>query len=333
MELIIKHELSEDDVKVWNDYVLDDKSKIDYSIGNNPCLAKILSSTFSAQPCYIFFKEENQIIGIIQGCLKKEKFYSLPIFPTSGIYTRNESTKSALYGELINKFKKFQIRDFICISDHFDDRKVTHYLNLLSTKEEQINFYKAKLRSQINKAIKNGLCCEVGGFSYLNVFYSLYAQNMHSLGVPVMEKKFFKSIFQNYENGDCFIFLIKYNEIIIAASFILTYGKFFEVGWASSLKKYNQLGSNMLLYHEMIMKAIDWGYELFSFGRCTINSPTYDFKKQWQGYFKTIFYNYDIKKNDAIKKYTFFRKIYSHSPYFLTGKIISKLRNYLIDYT
>ena len=54
-----------------------------------------------------------------------------------------------------------------------------------------------------------------------------------------------------------------------------------EVPSASSLRPYNPTCANMLLYWNLLERAIERGQAVFDFGRSTIDGPTYRFKKHW----------------------------------------------------
>jgi hypothetical protein len=53
------------------------------------------------------------------------------------------------------------------------------------------------------------------------------------------------------------------------------------MAWASSLLAHKQIASNMLLYWAFMERAIEKGIPVFNFGRCTPNSGSHRFKKQW----------------------------------------------------
>jgi hypothetical protein len=56
-----------------------------------------------------------------------------------------------------------------------------------------------------------------------------------------------------------------------------------EITWAGSLREYNRLAPNMLLYWAFMEEAIRRGAHTFNFGRCTAGSGTHRFKRQWGG--------------------------------------------------
>ena len=67
----------------------------------------------------------------------------------------------------------------------------------------------------------------------------------------------------------------------IAAGFLLGFRDRLEIPWASSLREYNHLQSNMFLYWNCLQYACNQGYRVFDFGRSTIGGSTFKFKEQW----------------------------------------------------
>jgi hypothetical protein len=51
--------------------------------------------------------------------------------------------------------------------------------------------------------------------------------------------------------------------------------------WASALASFNRVAPNMLLYWSFMEHAVDEGLRVFNFGRCTPESGTHRFKRQW----------------------------------------------------
>jgi predicted N-acyltransferase len=103
---------------------------------------------------------------------------------------------------------------------------------------------------------------------------------MRDLGSPTHSSAWFKAISRYYADN-CIISIVKHNSTPIAAGLILINGKTATVPWASTLRKYNKLAPNMMLYWSLLQYATDIGCQHFDFGRSSINEGTFKFKKQW----------------------------------------------------
>lgn len=159
--------------------------------------------------------------------------------------------------------------------------KVSMLLSLPSTPEKLWNGFKSKLRSQVRKAEKNGLSFRFGkGTKDLDAFYRVFSKNMHELGSPVHAKKFIAAVLANFQKH-CRMGLVFKEDLPLGCGIILFYGKTISIPWASTLREFNRLSPNMLLYWNFLHFAADNGFTLFDFGRSTPEEGTYKFKAQW----------------------------------------------------
>ena len=100
------------------------------------------------------------------------------------------------------------------------------------------------------------------------------------LGTPVQSLGFFETIAARFPSD--MLFACAYlSGKPVAAGCGFAWGSEFEVTWASSLQEYNKIAPNMLLYWSFMERAIESGLTTFNFGRCTPESSTHRFKRQW----------------------------------------------------
>lgn len=140
--------------------------------------------------------------------------------------------------------------------------------------------FKSKLRSQIHKAIKNGLTRMVGGPELLPAFYDVFSRNMRDLGSPVHSRKLFAQVMQTFGDG-ARIALVRCGARAVAAAVMLRFKHRMHNPWASSLRTYRKPGANMLLYWAMLEHACEAGLTTFDFGRSSPGAGTFVFKRQW----------------------------------------------------
>ena len=158
--------------------------------------------------------------------------------------------------------------------------KVRMLLALPENPDALMQSFKAKLRSQIRKPIKDGLTVGIGGVDLLDDFYGVFAVNMRDLGSPVHSKRFIRQILLGFpERAN--IFVVYGRGVPMACSLTLGFNGVLSNPWASSLRRYSQFAPNMLLYWTMLEHACRQGYRAFDFGRSTVDEGTYRFKEQW----------------------------------------------------
>jgi lipid II:glycine glycyltransferase (peptidoglycan interpeptide bridge formation enzyme) len=221
---------------------------------------------------------------------------------------------------ILPKLGKYEIRETNIISKYYYDKKVLCFLKLNDESNSEWKELSSKLRSQIKKGYKNGITVRMGGEEYLNDFYTIYSTNMHRLGSPVLSKMFFSNLIKDYENGIAKIFLAYFNNIAVAGSIVLSYHNLIEVGWASTLDKYNRFNPNMVLYWEMIKYSIENGLNYFSFGRASKGSGSHKFKLQWGCIETQLYFNYS-EQNIDIRRFKPLAKLWKIVPTSVANKI------------
>jgi serine/alanine adding enzyme len=162
-------------------------------------------------------------------------------------------------------------------------RKVAVHLDLPPTVEALwAETFRAKLRSQIRRPLREGLEARVGP-DEVEGFYGVFARNMRDLGTPVLPRALFHALLRAF--GDDVVFATvrtPAGEAVAGGCALLWQGEM-EISWASSLRAWNPVSPNMLLYARLMEEAVRRGVRVFSFGRCTPGSPTHRFKLQWGG--------------------------------------------------
>lgn len=159
-------------------------------------------------------------------------------------------------------------------------RKLTVLKELPDTAEELWeNGIRSKVRSQIRRPMKEGM--EVShGPELLEPFYDVFSTTMRDLGTPVLPRRFFESIRTNLSDA-CLFTVVELDGRPLAAGCGLFRDGELEVTWAGSSREHTRLAPNMLLYWGMMEEAVRRGMRVFNFGRCTPDSGTHRFKRQW----------------------------------------------------
>ncbi len=163
---------------------------------------------------------------------------------------------------------------------HHPAHKVHMRLDLPPTPATLWDALDPKVRNQVRKGQKNGLHVEWGGTELLDHFYSIFSRNMRDLGTPVYPARLFHEAFLHFP-GRIEICLVRADKVPVAAAFLTHGWGVTEVPSASSLREYNSTCANMLMYWNLLERAIQRGHNSFDFGRSTPDGPVYRFKKQW----------------------------------------------------
>ena len=237
----------------------------------------------------------------------KTRLVSIPFFDQAGMLGENDEIEARLFAAAIEKIAEngavdLEIRlDFPRVFPGIPSAekprsavstlKVSLRRRLPATREEMMQNFKSKLRSQIRKGIKNGLRATTGKQELVEPFYDVFSRNMRDLGSPVHSKKLFYGIFK-YFYEDAFVSVVTSRSRPVAAGFLIRYKNSISNPWSSSLREFRHLNANMVLYWEMMGFACSRGLDFFDMGRSSAGAPTYRFKKQWQPEEKPLYWHY-----------------------------------------
>lgn len=212
---------------------------------------------------------------------------SMPYLNYGGPVTSNIEVTRALLEEAQQIARRLGVRhvevrtetdaDFgMCIRS----AKVSMRLELASDPETLWKRFPAKLRSQVKRARQESVSVRVGGSEELGSFYEVFARNMRDLGTPVYARRFFEKVLEHLP-GATWICTVYLGDRAVAAGFLVGFRDTLEIPWASSLREYNRLSPNMLLYWSALEHACRQGFRVFDFGRSSPDSGPYRFKQQW----------------------------------------------------
>jgi hypothetical protein len=314
------------DVQSWNGFLEKEKENQIITIAHNPSLGPILSKTFGYSNQNLSLTEHNEIIGVMPVVFFSNRAISMPHFSYGGpiISTQKESEVN------IKSFlgsKKFEIRSFSKLSEHSYDQKVSCILEVRESEEAQIMSFTSKLRYKLRKSEKIDYQISHGGVALLKDYYDLYSRKMLKFGSPPIGKVFFQNLLEEYAYGEPQITVIYNKDKAVAAAFSLSYLNFNEVCWSATDSDYDRDNIHARIFWEILKTSVAKKYKYFSFGRSTVDSNTYKFKKQWSPSELPIFYNYSEPTVKSIKEHKYLTKIWKHQPLVTSvylGQLISK---------
>lgn len=169
--------------------------------------------------------------------------------------------------------------------------KVAMVLGLAADADTQFAALGAKLRSQVRRPEREGASVKAGHLELLPDFYRVFARNMRDLGTPVYGVGFFRVMLEMLAD-DAEVVVVYVGGVAAAAGFLVHSRGVTEIPWASSLREWNRIGVNMLLYWSVLQQAIARGARQFDFGRSTVDAGTYRFKAQWGAQPRPLYWHY-----------------------------------------
>lgn len=191
------------------------------------------------------------------------------------------------------------------------DEKKRMVLDLPGSPEALWKSLDAKVRNQIRKGEKSGLTVRFGTVELLHDFYDVFAVNMRDLGTPVYSSTLFAKVVTKFgkdgsEASAGAELVVVYWEGKPVAGAMLVHDRAYvhqpastQVPSASSLRSASATSANMWMYHQLLLRAMGRGSLQFDFGRSTMDSGTYKFKKQWGAKPCDTVWQYYVRKGDV----------------------------------
>lgn len=158
-------------------------------------------------------------------------------------------------------------------------RKITVVLDLPGDTEALMKSFPSKLRSQVRRPTKEGVTVQFGA-DQVEPFFRVFSRHMRDLGTPALPLAWFQAIARRFPEDAWFACAWLDGEPVSAGAGF-RWGSELEMTWAASLSSHNRIAPNMLLYWAFMERAIAEGISRFNFGRCTPDSGTHRFKRQW----------------------------------------------------
>ncbi len=283
------------DIQNWDAYVSSHPDAWPYHLY---AWKKAIKKAYGHKGYYLMAQEEGQITGVLplihlQFSRLVNELTALPYCDVGSILCNDEQSGRALLEAAVRIGEKLGV-DTIQLRGEYpwpeasntptpvreENNKVRMFLALPADSEELMRGFKSKLRSQIRKSVKNGLQFHWGSIDNINEYYSVFSGNMRDLGSPVHSRRLFKAILEYY--GDAAgLGIVTIKNKCIGGGIILSMTDRVSIPWASTLRRYNRLAPNMLLYWNFLKYSADSGFSLFDFGRSSPDGGTYRFKYQW----------------------------------------------------
>lgn len=158
---------------------------------------------------------------------------------------------------------------------------------------------KAKVRNHVRKAQDSGAIVESGGADLLDDFYRVWTIRMRQLGTPCYPRKLFQSILESFPDN-ARIFVVRLGGQTVGARFTISFNGLAESRWGATLVEYNDTRANHYLYWAAMKYYAEAGAKWFDFGKSTVGSSQYEFKKQWGAQPIPLYYQYWVRPGQEL---------------------------------
>jgi FemAB-related protein (PEP-CTERM system-associated) len=273
----------------WDDYVQGSPHAHAY---HQAGWSRVFSDSFGQKTHYLMSTVGGAINGVLPLVRVRSRMFgdflvSMPHLSYGGPCADNLAIACALVERAVELARQLGVRHLELRTEQalpFGLRsraeKVSIRLQLPSSPGELWERFPTKLRTKIRRAQQEKVEFRAGRTDLLEAFYEVFSINMRDLGTPVYGKNFFRNILEAFPDGTWVGCVFREGEPI-AAGFLIGFRKTIEIPWGSSLKRYNRLNPNLVLYWNLLQASCERSYSTFDFGRSSPNSGPYAFKAQW----------------------------------------------------
>jgi serine/alanine adding enzyme len=270
----------------WDQFVTSRGDEAGYHSWN---WRRVFENAFGHRCVYLIARHANGVAGVLPLVQIKSRLFgntltSLPFLNYGGVMADAAETAEALIARARHEAEARQC-------GHVELRHVSAQFPDLPSKRHKVSMrlplgpnmwdgLDRKVRNQIRKAEKSGLEIERGGVELVPEFYRVFARNMRDLGTPVYSRRLFEEVARAFPDRSQ-LHVIRLKGEPVAAGFTYRTPQMVQLPWASSIREFNSLCPNVLLYWDAIQYAHSLGAPVFDMGRSTPNEGTYKFKAQW----------------------------------------------------
>lgn len=261
----------------------------------DPRWLRVLHLGMGQRPIPIASATNATLLGSLPLALVETRLFgrflvSLPYLNTAGVVADNDDDARRLIDEAVAMADRLDVRYLELRHERLVEHpkltglnagKVHLRLPLPATVDELWNGLKAKVRNQIRKGERQPEAAAFWGrHDLLNEFHDVFSRNMRDLGTPAYGRRFFRAILDEFPE-EAELCVIRHGKRAVAGALLFHQNDVTQVPSAGSLKRLNSTNANMLLYWQLLRRAVVKGSRMFDFGRSSKNSNTHRFKLQW----------------------------------------------------
>jgi FemAB-related protein (PEP-CTERM system-associated) len=263
-------------------------------LSRHPAWLRVLERGLGHTVCCLEVVEEGKTRGLlplayVSSLLFGRFLVSLPYLNYGGVLADDDEAAGLLLDEAVRLADCWKVR-YLELRNETAARhprlaparadKVHMRLSLPATAGALWDEIPAKVRNQVRKGQKHGLTAAWGRHDLLPEFHAVFSENMRDLGTPSYGKKLFAAVLDQFPDR-AEVCVVRDGKKPVAAGLLLHGWGVTEVPSASSLRSHNHTCANMLLYWDLLERAVQRGQGVFDFGRSSLDGPTFRFKKQW----------------------------------------------------
>ena len=227
--------------------------------------------------------------------------------------------------ELASKLraKRLHIRSLTQMQPPFEisTEKVAQHLTLSSTIAEQMRRLPSERRNRLKRIEKLELGVDVSDATdpaALTDFCATYSENMRDLGSPTHGRRFFSNLVNGFRDRLSLI-RVRNQGRVVAAGLAMNFRGSMMLPWSGATFEARPVYATNALYWRAIQLGIESGCHTFDFGRSSVGSGIFEFKRQWgptpvQPYWSTLYLSPHASAPRERKSLQTISRLWRHMP-------------------
>jgi len=335
MEPVTVSTLTPADHAAWDDYVTDHEDGSPFHL---IAWRKAVTDALGYHAPYLIARRGARIVGILPLVHAKTRLFGNNLISTAfsvggGILADDPKAVQELgnaaiaLGEKL-KVESVELRAPKALFDGWPTKSETYAsytAPLLPDADERLKAIPRKKRADVRKGIKADF--PVNANASVDVFFELYARNLHALGTPVMPKKWYATLKSAFGDA-CEIATVDGPNGPVVGLMSFYHKKKVYPYYVGATAEARKLHAFDHVYWTLMERALERDCTVFDFGRSKIGTGAADYKKHWGFEGVPLEYQFhlygdnkmpDINPNNP--KYARFVKVWQKLPFAAT-KII-----------
>ena len=240
---------------------------------------------------YLIARREGQVVGILPLIHLKTRLFGNAMVSTAfsvggGILADDDDAAGALADEAVRIAKArradcVELRSETARFASWPTKSKTyagHVARIDPDPETRLAAIPRKKRADVRKGIKAGFTVDTD--TTVDVFHDLYARNLHALGTPILPKKWYAALKEQF--GDS----CEISSVVVQGKPVVGLMSFFYKDtiypyYVGALPEARRLHAFDYVYWSLMQRAAERGYKRFDFGRSKIGTGAADYKKHW----------------------------------------------------
>ncbi|MHB8952416.1 MAG: FemAB family XrtA/PEP-CTERM system-associated protein [Pirellulaceae bacterium] len=290
----------------WKEYV---GGRGEQSLNRCPAWLAVLAHGLKHEPYCIEASVGERLVGLLPLAYVKSLLFgkflvSLPYLNSGGVLADSDQVSGLLIDRAVELADELRVQHLELRHEvlrphpaltHCLTSKVHMRLALPGSSDDLWKQLHFKVRNKVRKGEKQGFTIHWGSTELLTDFYDVFSHNMCDLGTPVFSRRLFSAILHEFP-GQAELCVVRADGTAVATALLMHGEGVTETPSASSLRAFGTTNVNDWMYWQLLQRAVNRGQCIFDFGRSTIDSNTYVFKKKWGALAHPAVWQYYVRR-------------------------------------